>query len=185
MGKMPLNYGSITDASREADFEPQGHRLLLSSPNSRALVPDTNFAPMGGVKEVSLNTDGVANAALISKGTNNIPSCEAEALYSAKYLRRKAESKAPLRAKSEVTMTSLPKSSDAKFAPGGGATRITPRSEVNIPDEVIFESPKNRSLKARALQPEQSNTQSFQVSKQDRVSLVNTDLREFSTKNRS
>jgi len=49
-GKMPLNFGSITDASREADFEPQGHGLLLSSPNPRALVPSANFAPMGGVK---------------------------------------------------------------------------------------------------------------------------------------
>jgi len=47
-------------------------------------------------------------------------------------------------------MTSLPKSSDAKFTLGGGAIRITPPSKVN---KVIFESPKNRNLKARGLQP--------------------------------
>ena len=174
-GKMPVQFCIIADDNRQNDLE------LLSSPNPRALVPSANFAPIGRVKGVSLNTDGIANTTSVSKGTNKIPSREADSLCSAKYLRRKAESKALFHAKSEVTMTSFPKSSDAKFAPDDGATRITPPSEVNITNEVIFESPKDRSLKARGLQPEQSNTQSLQVSKQYWVSLVNTDLREFLT----
>ena len=97
-----------------------------------------------------------ANTALVPKGTNKVLTCEAgiEALCSAKYLRNKARSGAPLCAKSEITITSLPKSSGAKFVPGGGATRITPPSKVNITDKVIFKSPKNRSLKNRGLQPE-------------------------------
>ena len=78
-------------------------------------------------------------------------------------------------------MTSLPKFFGAKPAPGGRATRLTLPSEININDKVIFKSPKNRSLKARGLQPEQPNTRSLQVSEQDRVSLVNTDLQEFLT----
>ena len=77
-------------------------------------------------------------------------------------------------------MTSLPKFSSAKLVPYDGAPRLTSPSEVDITDKVIFKSPKNISLKARGLQPEQS----LQVSKQDRVSLVNTDLREFLTNKR-
>ena len=70
-------------------------------------------------------------------------------------------------------MTSLPKPSSVKFAPRGGATRLTLLSEVNTNNKVISKSPKSRSLKARGLRPEQS-----------RVSLVNTDLREFLTNKR-
>jgi len=77
-------------------------------------------------------------------------------------------------------MTSLPKSSSAKFARYDGATRLTSPDKVNITDKVIFKSPKNRNLKARSLQPEQS----LQVSKQDCVSLVNNDLWEFLTNKR-
>jgi len=155
-GKMPLNLGGIADANREAKL------TSLSSPDPGALVPSANLTPMSEIKGASLNTDGVANAVSVSKGTNKIPNCEAEteALCSAKYLRNKARSGAPLRAKSEVTMTSLPKFSGAKLAPGGGATCLTSPSEVNIIDKVIFKSLKNRSLKARGLQPEQTNTRS-------------------------
>ena len=74
-------------------------------------------------------------------------------------------------------MTSLPKFSSAKLASCGGATHLASPTEVNITDKVIFKSPKNKSLKARGLQPEQP----LQVSKEDHVSLVNTDLREFLT----
>jgi len=124
----------------------------------------------------------VANTAPVPKGTNKVLSREigTEARCSAKYLRSKAKSKAPQRAKSKVTMTLLPKFSGAKLASCGGATRLTSLSEVNITYKVIFKSPKNRNLKARGLQPEQP----LQVSKQDRVSLVNTDLREFLTNKR-
>ena len=73
---------------------------------------------MSGVKGVSLSVDSIANAAPIPKGTNKIPSCEADALCSADYLNHKANDKAPIRAKSKVTMTSLPKFSDAKIALG-------------------------------------------------------------------
>ena len=55
-GKMPLNFGSITDASHGADLES------LSSPNLRVLVPSANFAPTSGVKKVSLRTNSSANA---------------------------------------------------------------------------------------------------------------------------
>ena len=182
-GKMLLNFGSI--ASREADLEPQGHELLLSSPNPRALVPSANFAPMSGVKKASLCIDSIANAALVPKGTNKVLSREAgtEALCSAKYLRSKARSRSPLHVKGEVTISLLPKSSGTKFAPGGGATSITPPSEVNKTDKVIFKSPKNRSLIV-VPQPEQQNTRSSRVSVQDRISLVDTDLREFLTNKR-
>jgi len=179
-GKMPLNLGGIANVSREAKL------ISLSSPNPGALAPSANLTSTSEV------TDDVANIAPVPRGTNKILSRKAEALCSAKYfsreagtealcstsyLRHKAEHKAPLRAKSEVTMTSLPKSSDAKFMPSDGATRITLPSEVN---KVIFKSPKNRNLKAKGLLPEPS----LQVSKQDHESLVNTDLREFLTNKR-
>jgi len=64
---MPLNFGSITDASYEADLEPEGHELLLSSPNPRALIPNANFAPMSGVKKASLCTDSIATATPVPK----------------------------------------------------------------------------------------------------------------------
>ena len=117
----------------------------------------------------------MANTMPVLKGTNKVLSRKAgtEALNSASYVHYKAKNKAPQRAKSEVTMTSLPKSSSAKFAPCGGATRLTSLREVNITDKVISKSPKKRSLKARGLQPDQP-----------RVSLANTDLREFLTNKR-
>ena len=96
-----------------------------------------------------------------------------EALSSASHLRYKVKNKAPQRAKSEVTMTSLPKSPCAKFMPRDGAARLTLPSEVNTTDKVISEPPKSRSLKARGLRPEQP-----------RVSLVNTNFWEFLTNKR-
>ena len=62
--------------------------------------------------------------------------------------------------------------------PHDGATHLTSPSEVNAPDKVILKS--KRSFKARVLQPEPS----LPVSKQGRVSLDNTDLREFLTNKR-
>jgi len=170
MGKMPLNLKGITAASREA--KP----ISLSSPSSGAETPSANITPTSEV------TDGVANIVPVPKGTNRVHSREAgtEALCSACYLRGKAKSKAPQHAKSEVTITSLPKSSSAKLASHDRTTRLTSLSKVNMTNKVIFKSPKNRSLKARGLQPEQS----LQVSKQDSISLVNTDLREFLTNKR-
>jgi len=164
---MPLNLNGIATASREA--KP----ISLSSPDSGAVTPGANLTPTSEV------TDGVANIAPVPKGTNRDLSREAETktLCSAIYLHCKAKNKAPQRAKSEVTITSLPKSSSAKLAPYGRATQLTSPSEVNMTDKVILKSPKNRSFKARGLQPKQS----LQVSKQDGVSLVNTDLREFQT----
>jgi len=155
-GKTPLNFGSITDASREADFEPQGHELLLFSPNLRALIPSANFAPMGEVKGVSLNTDSSANTAPVPKGTITVLSREAgtEALCSTRYLRNKAKNKAPRRAKSEVTMTLLPKFFGAKFMFGSKATSIASPSEANVTAQVIF---KHLKLKAEASRLEVSN----------------------------
>ena len=147
---------------------------------------------------MSLSADCVAYAALVPKdtnyaasvpkGTNKVPSREAgtEALCSANSLRRNAKNKAPLRAKGKVTTTSLSNSSGAKFALRGGATSIASPSEANTTDEVIFKSPvvKNRSCNARVLQPELPSTRSPRLSVQDRVSFVNTDLREFLTNKR-
>ena len=137
------------------------------SPNLGVLAPSANLSLTSGVKGASLNTDGIANAVLVFKSTTKISSRTAEALCSAKYFSRKAgtealcsarylrcKAEAPLCAKSEVTMTSLPKSSDAKLAPYGGATRLTSPSEIDITDKVIFKSPKNRSLRVRGLQPQ-------------------------------
>jgi len=100
---------------------------------------------------VSLSTDSIANAAPVSNSTIKVLSREAGtgALCSAKYLRSKAKSKAPLRAKGEVTITSLPKSSGTKLALEGGATSIASPSETT--DKVISKSHvvKNRSHNAR------------------------------------
>ena len=62
--------------------------------------------------------DGVANTAPVPQGTNKVFSRKAgtEALSSAGHLRYKAKNKAPQRAKSEVTVTSLSKSSSVKSA---------------------------------------------------------------------
>ena len=133
------------------------------------MTPSVNLALTGEV------TDGVANTASVPKGTSKVLSHKVgtEVLTSASHLRYKAENKTPQRAKSEVTITLLPKFSSAKFGPRGGATHLTSPSEVNTTDEVISKSTKSRSLKARGLWPEQP-----------RVSLVNTDLREFLTNKR-
>jgi len=189
-GKTPLSFGIIVYGSRKAELEPQGRELLLASPNLRALISSANSAPMSRVKGVSLSIDSVAYAASvpkgtnyaapIPKGTNKVPNREAgtEALCSANYLRRKAKNKASLRAKGEVTTTSLPRSSGAKFALGAGATSIAAPSKANTIDEVISKSlvVENMSLNARVLQLEQPSTQSPRVSVRDRVSLVNPDL---------
>ena len=136
-------------------MDPHGRELSLASPNQRALISSANSAPMSGVKGVSLNTDSVTYAASVSKGTNKVLSHEAgtEALCSANYLCRKERNKSPLRAKGEVTTTSFPKSSGAKFALGGGAISIASPNEANTNNEVIFKSyvVKNRSLNARVL----------------------------------
>ena len=102
---------------------------------------------------MSLNTDSSANTAPVPKGTIKVLSREAgtKALCSAKYFHSKARSRAPLHVKGEVTISSPPTTSGAKFALRGGATSITLPSEVNITDKVIFKLPKNRNLKARGL----------------------------------
>jgi len=166
-----MQFGNIANIiSREAKL------VSLPSPNLEALAPRANLTPMSEV------IGGVANTAPVPKGTNIVLSREAEteALCNAKYLHSKAKSKAPQRAKNELTMTSLPKFSGAKLASCSGATRLTSPREINIIDKVISNSPKNRSLEARGLQPEQL----LQISKQDCVSLVNTNLREFLTNKR-
>ena len=96
-GQMPSNLGSIANVSHEAKL------ISLSSPNLGALAPSVNLTPTSEV------TDEVANIAPVPMGTNKVLSREAgtEALPSAKYLHSKATSKAPQRAKSEVTMNSL------------------------------------------------------------------------------
>jgi len=179
-GKPPLSFGSVAYASREAELDPQERGLPLASPNLIALIFSANSAPMIGVKGVSPSADSVAYTALISKVTNKVPSREAgtEALRSANYLCQKAKYKAPLRAKGEVTTTSLPTSSGAKFALGAGATSLASPSEANNTDEVISRSPvvKKRSFNVRVLQPEQPSTRSPRVSVLDHLSLVNPDL---------
>jgi len=155
-GKMCVQFGSIVDASREANLES------LSLLNPRVLVPSHNLTLTSGVKRASLRTDSSANTAPVPKGTITVLSHEAEteALCSAKYLRSKAKSKVPQRAKSKVTMTSFPKIFSAKFAFGGKATSVASPSKANVTAKVIFKSreAKNRNLKVRGLQPGQPNT---------------------------
>ena len=88
---MPVQFGSIADTSREANFES------LSSPNPRVLVPGANLTLTSGVKRASLRTDNSANTVPVPKGTNKVLSREAgtETLCNAKYLCNKAKSKAP------------------------------------------------------------------------------------------
>ena len=139
---MPIQFGSIIEAiSREARL------VTLPSPNLGAVTPCVNLVLTSEV------TEGVANTAPVRKGTNKVLSRTAgtEALTSASHLRYKAKNKAPHRAKSEVTVTSLSKYSSAKFAPCGGATHLTSPSEVNTTDKVISELPKSRSFKAKSL----------------------------------
>jgi len=158
---MPIQFGSIAKTiSHEAKL------ASLPSPNLEAMTPSVNLALIGKI------TDGIANTEPVLKGTSKVLSCKAgtEALSSASHLRYKVKNKAPQRAKSEDTMTLLPKSPNAKFTPRGGATRLTSPIEVNTTNKVISESPKSISLKARGLQ-----------SKQPHTSLTNTDLRKFLT----
>ena len=42
-GKTPLSFGSIADATREAELEPQRREFPLSSPNPRALISGANL----------------------------------------------------------------------------------------------------------------------------------------------
>ena len=127
----------------------------------------------GTITNISLEAKSVAlTSPALSRGART------KALFSDSYLRCKVQNKAPQRAKREVALTSPPKSSEAKLAPHRGATRLSLPSKVNIVDDkVIIKSPKAKSFKARGLQLEPSRP----VSKQDRVSLANTDLREFLT----
>ena len=100
-GKMPLQFASIAKTiSREAKLVS-----LPSAPNLRGVTHSVNFALTSEV------TNGVANAALVPKGTSKILSRKTgiEALSSANHLHYKAENKAP-------QMTSLSKSSTAKSA---------------------------------------------------------------------
>ena len=113
-GKMPIQFGSIAKTtSREAEL------VSLPSHNLGAVTPTVNLALASEV------TNGIANAAPVPKGTSKVLSRKAgtEALSSASHLRYKVKNKAPQRAKSEVTMTSLPKSPSAKF---------TPRDELHV-----------------------------------------------------
>jgi len=148
-GKMPVQFGSIVDASREANLES------LSSLNLRVLVPSHNHTLTSEVKRASLRTDSSANTAPVPKGTITVLShgAETEALCSAKYLHSKAKSKVPQHAKSEVTMSSLPKIFGAKFVFGGKPTSIALPSKANVTAKLIFKSPeaKNRNLKVRGL----------------------------------
>ena len=166
-------------------MEPQGHDFLLASPNLRMLVSSAKSAPLSEVKGVSLSADGIAYAASTLKGTNKIPSREAEskALCSANYLHRNAKNKAPIHAKSEVTTTSLPKPFGAKVALAGGAKSIASPSEAYTTDEVVLKSPvlRKKSSNAKVLQPDQPSKRSLRVSVLDHLSLLNPDLREFLT----
>jgi len=110
---MPLQFGSIAETiSREAKL------VSLPLPNLRAVTHSVNFALTSEV------TDGVANTVLVPKSTSKVLSRNTgtEVLSSASHLRYEAENKAPQRAKSEVIMTLLSKSSSARSAL---------RSEVN------------------------------------------------------
>jgi len=165
---MPLSVGSIAYVSREAELEPQGREFLLALPNQRTLVSNAKSTPLSGVKGVSLSTDSVAYVASVPKGTNKVPSREAgaKALCSTNYLCRNAKNKAPIRAKSEVTTTSLSKPSGAKLALAGGAKSLASLSEANTSGEIVLKSPvvRKRSFNARVLQPDQPSTRSPQVS---------------------
>jgi len=127
-------------------------------------------APQRATTKASITSheaaDGVANTRPVPFGTNPALSHRArtEALFSASYLRRKVQNKAPQRAKREVAVTSPPKSSEAKLTPHRGATHLTSPSEVNIADyKVIFKSRKARSFKARGLQSEPSRPVSCKI----------------------
>jgi len=161
-GKTPLSFGSIAYASREAELDPQGREFLLASPNPRALVSSANFAPLSGVKGVSLSANNVAYATSAPKSDNKVPSREAgtKALSSANYLRCNAKNKAPFCAENKVTTTSLPMPSGSKFALGGGSTSFALSSEANTIGEVVLKSlvVKKRSFNARVLQHEQLST---------------------------
>ena len=82
-GKMPIQFGTTTNISREAKS------MSRSSPNLEALAPSANPTPTSEVP------DGIANIVLEPKGTNKVLSHEAgtEALCSAKYLRSKEKRK--------------------------------------------------------------------------------------------
>ena len=75
-GKTPLNVGSVTHASREAELEPRRREFPLASPNQRALVSNAKSAPLSEVKGVSLSAGSVTYTALALKGTNKVPSHE-------------------------------------------------------------------------------------------------------------
>ena len=99
-GKLPIQFCSIIEP-----INRKSRSVSLSSHNLGAGTPCANLVFTSEV------TDGVANAVpVLSRKTGT------EALSSASHLCYKAENKASLRAKSEVIMTSLSKSSSAKSA---------------------------------------------------------------------
>ena len=115
----------------------------MASPNQRALVSSTNFAPLSEVKGVLPSADIGAYEASAPKSTNKVPSRKArtEALYSANHLRRNVKIKAPLCAKTKAIIASLPTLSSAKLALGGEAKSLASPSEANTIGEVVLTSP--------------------------------------------
>jgi len=155
----------------------------LASPNQRALVSSTKFAPLNEVKGVPLSVDSVAYATSALRDASKVPNpkTRTKALYIVSYLRYNAKIKAPLCAKSEAIVVSLPALSSTKLALESKAKSLTSSSEAKAIGEVVLTSPivKKRSFNAKVLQLEQPSTRSPRVSVLDRLSSVNPDLREF------
>jgi len=128
----------------------------LASPNQRELVSNANFSPLREVKGVPPSVDSIVYGASALRDANKVPSRKArtKALYSASYLRHNAKIKAPLCAKSEATIASLPAPSSAKLALGGGVKSFASLSEANATSEIVSASPvvKKRSFNTRVLQ---------------------------------
>ena len=117
---------------------------------------------MSEIKEVPPSVDSVAYAASSLRDASKVPSRKdtTKAPYSASYLHHNAKIKAPLCAKSEATVVSLPALSSTKIALGCGAKSLASSSEANGTSEVDLTSPvvKKRRLKVRVLQFEQPST---------------------------
>ena len=135
---------------------------------------------MNEVKGVPLSVDSVAYATSALRDASKVPNpkTRTKALYIVSYLRYNAKIKAPLYAKSEATLASLPVLSSAKLALGGGAKSLASSSEANAKSEVVLTSPivKKRNFKDRVLQLEQPSIRPPQVSVLDCLSSVNPDL---------
>jgi len=130
-------------------------KASLASPNQRALISSAKFAPLSEVKGVPPSVDSVAYAASAFRDASKVPNCKArtKTLYNASYLCHKAKIKAPLCAKSEAIVASLPALSSAKLALRSGAKSLASSSEANATSEVALTSPvvKKRSFNARVL----------------------------------